>query len=430
MKNSSHFHPVLLLLLALFFSLSACAPSTGIFAGGNWQSSGLPRQHVRTLEVDPNNSQVIYAGDAQNGVFVSNDSGQHWTQRTTGLPLPLAIQLLAFDGPGKKLYAATDKGLFVSADAAQHWQAVSPVNSKSLTVSYTALAFDFNAPHTIYAGTLHQGVLVSTDDGRSWISASSGLPIGDAINDLAFDPDHQQLWAATASGIYRSDDRGATWRAFNSELPPNTTVYAVQPASVSGGAQNLIFAGTNIGFFRSEDAGAHWTRGQETFSGTSIHQILVDFRTPTTIYLATDAGAFRSDNSGQTWGGIASGLPKGSPVYALTFGATNYSQLYAAVNDVYLYPGSSGGLTITRLIPILLILLFFYLLYRLTTRNRRRTQQMFAPEQSGKEPSLAPLGTSSEAMPQDKTQLNGVRPAPAPQSQEVVRDDKESEKDS
>src|SRR5881628_2638470 len=98
MKNSWHLHPAL--LLALFFFLSGCAPSAGIFAGGNWQSSGLPHQHIRTLEVDPNNSRVIYAGDAQDGVFVSNDSGQHWTQRNLSLPLPLAIQLLAFDGSG------------------------------------------------------------------------------------------------------------------------------------------------------------------------------------------------------------------------------------------------------------------------------------------------------------------------------------------
>jgi ligand-binding sensor domain-containing protein len=419
MKNSWHLHPAL--LLVLFFSLSACAPGAGIFAGGNWQSSGLSHQHIRTLEVDPNNSRVIYAGDAQDGVFVSNDSGQHWTQRNPGLPLPLAIQLLAVDGSGKKLYAATDKGLFVSADAAQNWQSVGAVNTD---VSYTALAFDFSAPHTIYAGTQHQGVLVSTDDGHSWASGSNGLPVGVAINGLAFDSVRHQLWAATASGIYRSDDRGATWRAFNSGLPPNTIVYDVQPASVSGGAQNLIFAGTNFGFFRSEDAGAHWTRGQEAFSGTRIHQVLVDFRTPTTIYLATDAGAFRSDNSGQTWGGIASGLPKGSPVYALTFGADSYSQLYAAVNDVYLYPGSSGGLTITRLIPILLILLFFYLLYRLVTRTRRRSQQIFASGQRDEEPSLGPLSTSSEAVPQDRAQLNGIQPAP--QRQEAAGDDKDT----
>jgi hypothetical protein len=67
-------------------------------------------------------------------------------------------------------------------------------------------------------------------------------------------------------------------------------------------------------------------------------------------------------------------------VYALALGANEYSQLYAAVDDVYLYPGSSGGLNITTLLPILLVLLFFYLLYRFTRRGRRSSREMLKLE--------------------------------------------------
>src|SRR5215472_4003388 len=74
-----------LVLLSLQVCLTACAPGTGIFAGGSWQSAGLQKQHIRTLAVDPNNLQNIYAGDAQNGVFASTDAGMHWSQRSTGL---------------------------------------------------------------------------------------------------------------------------------------------------------------------------------------------------------------------------------------------------------------------------------------------------------------------------------------------------------
>lgn len=366
-----------LVLLPLLICLAACAPGTGIFAGGSWQSGGLQKQHIRALAVDPNNLQNVYAGDAQNGVFASTDAGMHWSQRSTGLPLPLTIHALAFDGPGKKLYAATDAGVYASADAAQHWTAIIGLPADS----YTALAFDLKAPHTIYAAAEHQGVLVSTNDGSSWSTASGGLPMGIMINGLAFDADQHQLWAATNLGIYRSGNGGITWQALNEGLPAAVVVYTVLPASINGGTQGLVFAGTNQGLFRSQDGGARWSRSQETLSETSVYAILIDYRQASTVYVAISIGVLRSDDNGQNWGGVASGLPKGQPVYALALGSNGYNQLYAADNDVYLYPGNSSIFDPSQFIPFLLIIFGFLVLYRLTARGRKRSRETFRPKQ-------------------------------------------------
>src|SRR5258708_8855530 len=78
------------IVLSLLVCLSGCAPRTGIFAGGSWQRGGLQNRHIRVLAVDPNNPQNIYAGDAQDGVFLSTDAGIQWRQRGLGLPLPTA----------------------------------------------------------------------------------------------------------------------------------------------------------------------------------------------------------------------------------------------------------------------------------------------------------------------------------------------------
>ena len=371
---------VLPILLLLALGLSACAPGTGILGGGNWQLSGLQHQHIRAFDVDFKNSQLLYAGDAQNGVFVTSDGGQHWVSSSVGLPLPNTLYALSFDATGKKLYIATTKGIFASADAAQHWNAVGTTRAALPVDSYTALAFDATAPHTIYAGTVHHGVLLSTDDGATWSTANNGLPTAAVINGLVFDSDHHQLWAATTLGIYRSDDKGTTWKAFNSGLPPGIVVNVIRVASMSGGPNGLVYAGTNHGFFRSTDAGLHWMPSEESLSGTSIYAILVDFRYPSTVYIGTGAGAFRSDDSGQNWGGIGPGLPRGQSVYALILGGSSYSQLFAAVNDVYLYPGTSGGISLSRLIPLFLLLLMFYLLYRVVQRSRNRRRNPPKPE--------------------------------------------------
>jgi ligand-binding sensor domain-containing protein len=182
-------------------------------------------------------------------------------------------------------------------------------------------------------------VFVSTDDGTNWSSVSAGLPQDAEIRGLALDSDHHQFWAATSLGIYRSDNRRAFWQAFNQGLPAGSVVNTVVPASASGGQQGLVYAGTNRGVFRSVDNGEHWTINSESLAGTSIHALLVDFRSSdaSTVYAGTDVGAFRSDNNGQSWGAIAGGLPRGEPVYALTIGATNYTQLYAAVDSAGIY---------------------------------------------------------------------------------------------
>ncbi len=383
-----------LLLFVLLIALSACSADAGVFAGGSWQPSGLVHQHIRTLAVDNNNPQNLYAGDKEGKVFASSDGGLHWIERSAGLPAadalhpsPGAINALLFDATGKKLYAATSDGLFVTTDAARHWSNVGAPASGLTSRNYVALAFDLNAPHTIYVAARND-VFVSQNDGHSWssIGLSRVLSTSSSINNLSFDTDNHQLWVATTSGVYRFDSKKLAWKALNNGLPNNGIVYAVQPASISGGVANLIFAATNQGFYRSVDAGAYWAQSQQSLARTSVNALLVDFRNPATVYIGTGVGVLRSNDSGQNWGGIGPGLPRNSLVYALQLGASNYSQLYAATNDVYMFPGSSNQFSITRLLPILLVVLLFYVLYRLTRRNRRGKQNMLKPERIAEQP--------------------------------------------
>ena len=88
----------------------------------------------------------------------------------------------------------------------------------------------------------------------------------------------------------------------------------------------------------------------------------------------------RSDDNGQNWGGIASGLPRDQAVQALAIGANGYNQLFAAANGIYLFPGNNNAFDPSQIFPILLILAFFFVLYRFSTRGRRRSQSMFKAE--------------------------------------------------
>jgi photosystem II stability/assembly factor-like uncharacterized protein len=386
-RRPSPFFSVALLLLTLLIALAACSSDGGVFGGGSWQSSGLVHRRIRTLAIDSNNPQAVYAGDAGGSIFASNDGGLHWSEHSAGLaamdalhPVPAAINALSFDATGKKLYAATSEGLFVSTDAARHWQNVvaAPVSGSG----YVALAFDLHASHTIYVGGRNE-VLVSQNDGRSWSALAPGGPgpSGSSINSLTFDSEKHQLWAATTTGVYRFDSGNAGWQVLRNGLPVNSNAYAVQPASISGGTAGLVFAGTNQGFYRSVDGGAHWSQSQQSLARTVVRSLLVDFRKPSTVYVGTSVGVLRSVDSGQTWGGMGPGLPGVVTAYALLLGASNYTQLFAATGDVYLFPGTRNQFSLVRLLPVFFIALFFYVLYRFSRRNPRGKQGMLKSEQ-------------------------------------------------
>jgi ligand-binding sensor domain-containing protein len=357
----------LMLLLLLLFGLSACASNGGLLGGGNWQSGGLQNQHLQVLAVDPNHLQNIYAGDAQNGVFASTNSGLNWKQSSTGLPLPIDVKALSFDPAGKKLYAATSAGLFASSDSARSWSPVANVPADT----YTALTFDVNSPHVVYVATAHSGVLKSSDDGASWTRISSGLPAG-AITSLLYDPNLKQLWAAFTNALYRSDDAGANWHQMSSGLPANVGINALALGAVTTSNADLLFAGTNHGFFRSSDAGQHWAPSQFSLAALRISSVLLDATQPATVYASTSIGVMRSDDSGQNWNLVGSGLPTNQPFNGLAQGGNNYSQLFVASRGVYLYPGSSSPFEPSRLLPIILIFLFFILLYFFFGIRRRR----------------------------------------------------------
>jgi ligand-binding sensor domain-containing protein len=372
------FHRIALVLLFLVVAicLTSCSSTAGVFAGGKWQAGGLQHQKLLSLTVDPNNPQVIYAGDARDGVFASNDSGTNWSQKSAGLPLPITIYALVFDDPGKQLYAATNSGIFVSTNTTIKW-----VHLNGLPVDiYSSITFDLNASHVIYVSSLSHGVYVSKDDGSTWNAVNNGLPSGVVIHSLAFDSVEHHLWAATDQGVYRSDNDGGLWQGLNNGLPSGIVVNTIVPAVSSGGDKGLVFAGTNHGFYLSHDDGTQWSQSQVLLTGTSVNAILIDYHTVTTVYAGTGIGVLRSDDNGQNWGGIASGLPRDQAVQALAIGANGYNQLFAAANSIYLFPGNSKPFDPSQIFPILLILAFFFVLYQFSTRGRRRSQSMLKAE--------------------------------------------------
>jgi BNR/Asp-box repeat len=190
----------------------------------------------------------------------------------------------------------------------------------------------------------HKGAFVITADGKrdSWQISEPHFGGWDIYHMKGSPADPNRLYASQCSSwsgqvIQRSDDGGATWEPvgnkFSYDGTPGThqwydgtphpwefeRVWHLEPSPHD---PDTVYAGVeDAGLFLSEDGGENWRelpglRGHGTGSswqpgagGMCLHTIIVDPQQPSRIYTAISAaGAFRSDDSGQTWRPINHGL--------------------------------------------------------------------------------------------------------------------------
>jgi hypothetical protein len=216
------------------------------------------------------------------------------------------------------LYAGTRHGVVRSTDGGASWQA-SAAGMPSVKV--TTIAADSTTPGTLYAGTRTDagvesvGIFKSTDGAATWTAVNSGLvdtstgisPVDVLV--LAIDPGSPgNLLAGTSnSDIFKSTDGGATWHA--ETTGGSAFGFAVTAFQFLPGNSAIVYAASNEGLLRSPDGGVTWLfYGNE---GDSLSTLLIDPRTPTTMYAgsADGAGVLKSTDGGNNFKAINKNLP-------------------------------------------------------------------------------------------------------------------------
>jgi photosystem II stability/assembly factor-like uncharacterized protein len=205
----------------------------------------------------------------------------------------------------------------------------------------------------VWIGT-RKGLFVLRPDARRRAYRLSGPQfLGHIVHHIVQDPrEPRQLLLAARTGhlgptVYRSADRGRTWReatqppafrkASAGELPRAVSRVFWLTAGHST-EQGTWYAGTApAGLFRSADGGDHWepvagfndhpmnsqwAAGRATPDGELLHSILVDPRDARHLYIAISiGGVFESTDGGNDWtplnGGIAADF---LPDPTVTFG--------------------------------------------------------------------------------------------------------------
>jgi photosystem II stability/assembly factor-like uncharacterized protein len=167
------------------------------------------------------------------------------------------------------------------------------------------------------------------------------------INAWAIDPEDSRLAFAgcgqtgSGSGVFRSEDGGATWTSASEGLPDRDVV----ALALGPGHPRTLYASVSGDIYASQDAGASWKRLGSAADDSGGQALVVSPDGKTLVQIAQGAKALRSRDGGRGWQPVRGGLPgdAGAQLGCLAFDPMNSMLLYAGTTGNGVYRSTDGG---------------------------------------------------------------------------------------
>lgn len=251
--------------------------------GEHWEQvdRALTFWQMSCIQVDPENPKKVYAGTEHSGMFVTEDGGKDWRRAEPNVPILEMSTMLAL--PGKIMVGTRPAALYIQSDGGG-WQEIKGIRQGALGGTFPpnpdlaprtrVLTKEKASGNRIYAGIEVGGILVSDDDGQSWVKRNDGLTDPDLHQILSAKKKPGLLVAACGEGVARSTDRGNRW---NPVTPPGGRSYGNALAEDDQGniylgithdrPRTWLRAGrAKTAIFKSQD-GANWQFLTDQMSG-------------------------------------------------------------------------------------------------------------------------------------------------------------------
>jgi photosystem II stability/assembly factor-like uncharacterized protein len=316
----------------------------GVASGGVWKTvndgttwtpvfDDQGSYSIGWVALDPNDASVVWVGTGESnsqrsvsygdGIYRSDDGGKNW--QNLGLKKSEHIGRVVIDPRDSKVvYVAAegplwgpggDRGLYKTTDAGKNWKAVLTISENTGVVDVT---LDPLNPDIVYAtayqrrrhvftlidGGPESAIYKSTDAGVTWNKLKSGLPsvdmgrIGLAVSPVDPNVVYATIEAANGKGgIFRSEDKGATWEKRN-----DFDVASMYYARVVADPKNVdrIFV-MNVNLRESLDGGKTLKKVEEENHHGDNHAIWIDPDNTKHWLEGSDGGMYETYDDAKSW---------------------------------------------------------------------------------------------------------------------------------
>jgi photosystem II stability/assembly factor-like uncharacterized protein len=251
-------------------------------AGKTWQKMGLAAtHHIGRIVINPRNPDVVYVAalghlwgpNPERGVYKTTDGGKTWSQV-----------------------------LKISDDTGVSDIAMDPQSSDTL---YAAAYQRRRSVYGFNGGGTEGGIYKSTDGGATWKKLSKGLPYEDGgdVGRIGLDiyrKDPNIVYALVQhekGGIFRSEDKGETWKKMG-DTNPRPSYYSQVRVDPNNDSRVWVLGAA---MYFSEDGGKKFVTDRVKKIHGDFHAMWIDPADSNHILAGSDGGIHWSYDSGKTW---------------------------------------------------------------------------------------------------------------------------------
>ncbi len=299
-------------------------------AGKTFVNVGLPEsEHIGKVMTHPTNPDIVYVAahghlwdsNPERGLYKTTDGGKTWRRLATGLP---------------------NDGRTGASDV--------QMDPSNPDVLYAGMWERIRRPFIFESGGPNGGLFKSTNGGESWTKLTDGLPAGNTgkvaitihrknprILSVIIEAETTGDLAVPGSGVYRSEDAGATWTYVNTN---NSRPFYYSHIYLDPNEPNRLYHLT-VPAQVSEDGGRTFARSLPGIEG-DFHAMWIDPANSQRFYIGNDKGASVTYDGGEHF--IMFDNMDIGQFYAVTVDNRDPYHVYGGLQD----SGNWGGVSNSR----------------------------------------------------------------------------------
>ncbi|MCZ6672686.1 MAG: glycosyl hydrolase [Verrucomicrobia bacterium] len=321
-----------------FVAVSSGGVWKTVNAGTTWKPV-FDKQKVYStgdVTIDPSNSNIVWVGTGENnggrhigfgdGLYRSRDGGKTWknmgltkSERIGDIVIhPKDSNTIWVSAQGPLWTKGGERGLYKTTDGGKTWKRVLKTDEWTGVAS---LVIDPRNPDKLYAATWSRqrtvanyvgtgkgsGIHTSDDGGETWTKLKTGLPKGNMGKiGLTISPMKPDVVYATIEtdnrkgGVWRSTDRGASWKKMSNEVGGGTGPHYYQELFADRHQFDRIYIVSNRSKV-SDDGGKTWKPISTRRKHVDDHAMAFHPTDPDFVLIGCDGGIYMSHDRMENW---------------------------------------------------------------------------------------------------------------------------------